>query len=144
SRLRDVRELVLVNARNGFVELHFNQVETARNRLTYTANNGTTLPGTLVCNEANPCISPPIDAHVAAAHLYAGDTYDFYSRNLGRDSIDNAGMTIVSSVRFDVGFQNAFWNGEQMVYGDGSGYPLADDVVGHELTHGVTQFTSGL
>src|SRR6185503_9732882 len=103
---------------------------------TYTANNLKNLPGTLVCTEGNPCPSPPNDSHVAAAHLYAGDTYDYYLNNHNRKSIDNADMTIVSTVHYDVNYDNAFWDGEQMVYGDASGFPRADDVVGHELTHG--------
>ncbi len=70
----------------------------------------------------------------------------FY-QSLGRDGIDNAGMPLLSTVRFcpDVAYcpyANAFWDGSQMTFGDG--FASADDVVGHELTHGVTQFTSGL
>jgi hypothetical protein len=144
ATLLPIRELVLADAQRGSVALHFNQVEPARNRLTYTANNTTTLPGNLVCDETNTCLSPPNDSHVAAAHLHAADTYNFYFANFGRDSINNAGLTIVSTVRFSSNYQNAFWNGTQMVYGDGLGFPLADDVVGHELTHGVTQYTSNL
>jgi bacillolysin len=58
-------------------------------------------------------------------------------------------LTIVSSAHFDVDYNNAFWNGEQMVYGDGDGMifsPLTQglDVIAHELTHGVTQYTAGL
>jgi bacillolysin len=139
-----IRELVLVDAQRGSIALHFNQIETAKNRMTYNASNGLVLPGTLVCNEANTCLSPPNDSHVAAAHLYAGDTYDFYASNFGRDSLDNAGLTLTSVVHFDSGYQNAYWDGAEMVYGDGSGFPLADDVVAHELTHGVTQYTSNL
>ena len=63
SALHPVRELVLVDAARGSVPLHFNQIETARNRETYTANNTTTLPGTLVCNESNPtCAGGDADA----------------------------------------------------------------------------------
>jgi len=138
-----IRELVLIDAHLGAVALHFNQIDTAKNRQTYDANNGTTLPGTLVCDESNPTCSGG-DAHEVAAHVYAGDTYDFYSIEHGRDSINNAGMTIISTVHYGVNYANAFWNGSQMVYGDYYGFPLADDVVGHELTHGVTQYESGL
>jgi Zn-dependent metalloprotease len=136
----DFRELVLVDAQSGAVVLNFDQIHTARNRNTHTANNGTTLPGTLVCNESNPSCSGG-DADAVAAHRYAGETYDFYSANHGRDSLNNAGMTLISTVHFGSNFQNAFWNGQQMVYGDG--FPI-DDVVGHELTHGVTDFESSL
>ncbi len=73
-----------------------------------------------------------------------GDTYDFFLAEHGRDSINNAGMSLISSVHYDSGYGNAFWNGAQMVYGDGYGFPLADDVVAHELTHGVTEHESNL
>jgi bacillolysin len=139
----DIDELVLVNARTGGISLHFNQIDSAKNRETYTANNGTTLPGTLVCNESDPTCTAG-DSHAAAAHNYAGDTYDFYFEHYGRDSIDDAGMTLKSTVHYSSGYNNAFWNGSQMVYGDAYGYPLADDVVAHELTHGVTQNESSL
>jgi len=141
--LLPIRELVLVDAQRGSIALHFNQVESARNRRTYTANNTTTLPGTLVCDESNPACSGG-EAHAAAAHVYAGDTYDFYLNTLGRNGIDNAGLTMTSSVHYRANYQNAFWNGSQMVYGDGYGFALADDVVAHELTHGVTQYASNL
>jgi bacillolysin len=141
----DIRELVLVDANFGAVVLHFNQIDTARNRNTYDAGNGTTLPGSLVCDESDPtCSGAGGDQHAIKAHVYAGDTYDFYAVNLGRDSIDNAGMTIVSTVHYGSGYANAFWNGSQMVYGDAYGFPLADDVVAHELTHGVTEYESHL
>jgi bacillolysin len=141
--LLPIRELVLIDARRGSVALHFNQIDTAKNRSTYTANNSTTLPGTLVCNESSPtCLGG--DSHAVGAHTYAGATYDFYAANHGRDSIDNAGMTIRSSVHYSVSYDNAFWNGSQMVYGDAHGFPLADDVVAHELTHGVTERESSL
>src|SRR6185295_6662481 len=140
--LLPIRELVLVDAQRGSVRLHFNQVETIKNRATYTANNTTTLPGTLVCPESNPTCAGG-DEDGVAAHLYAGDTYDFYLANHGRDSLNNAGLTLVSTVHYGAAnYQNAFWNGSQMAYGNG--FSAADDVVGHELTHGVTQYTSNL
>jgi bacillolysin len=142
STLLPVRELVLVDAVRGSVPLHFNQVESAKNRETYTANNTTSLPGTLVCNESDPtCVAGDTDA--AAAHTYAGDTYDFYQTHHGRDSLNNAGMTLRSTVHYGpADYANAFWNGSQMAYGNG--FSRSDDVVGHELTHGVTNFTSNL
>jgi bacillolysin len=83
------------------------------------------------------------------AHYYAGVVDDFYGDVFARNSIDGAGMQIVSTVHFANRYCNAFWNGEQMTYGDGDGrtcLPLSGglDVVGHELTHGVTEFTSNL
>jgi Zn-dependent metalloprotease len=143
GELEPIRQLVLIDATLGGVALTFNQIHTARNRLTYTANNTQTLPGTLVCNEANnTCAGGSLDAQ--GAHLGARDAYDYYAANHARDSINNAGMTLTSTVHFGVNYQNAFWNSVQMVYGDGFGFARADDVVGHELTHGVTEHESGL
>ncbi|MBE7552986.1 MAG: M4 family metallopeptidase [Anaerolineales bacterium] len=143
TELFPLRELVLIDAHLGVVVLNFNQIDTALNRRTYDANNTKTLPGTLRCNEANPTCSGG-DPHEVAAHKYAADTYNFYFNNHSRDSIDDAGLILDSTVHFDSGYGNAFWDGNQMVYGDFYGFPLADDVVGHELTHGVTQYESGL
>jgi len=143
AELAPIRELVLMDAHVGTVALHFNQVEMARDRKTYDAENGTDLPGTLVCDESNPNCSGG-DPHEIAAHRFVGATYDYYASEHGRDSIDDAGMTIVSTVHYKSGYQNAFWNGEQMVYGDADTYPMADDIVAHEYTHGVTSHESKL
>ena len=72
-----------------------------------------------------------------------------YSECFGRDSIDGAGLVLTSSVHYDRGYANAFWDGAQMVFGDGDGeifgnFTASIDVTGHELTHGVTQYTANL
>ncbi len=75
----------------------------------------------------------------------SGLTYDFLKNNFGRDSLDDAGLPLISLVRYCPGtcpYDNANWDGKQMTYGDG--YATADDVVGHELDHGFTQFSSNL
>ncbi|HEX6920541.1 MAG TPA: M4 family metallopeptidase [Actinomycetes bacterium] len=95
-----------------------------------------------------PDLSPSQPAGVDA-HYYADVVDDFYGAVFGRDSIDDNGMQIISSVHYGRNYNNAFWSGAQMAYGDGDGKvfrPLSGglDVVGHELTHGVTQYTSGL
>ncbi len=138
-----IREFVVVDAQTGAVRLHFNQIDTALDRATYTADETAVQPGTLVCDETDPtCAAGDSDAQ--HAHQYAGDTYDFYLSHHGRDGIDGAGMTIVSTVHWNDGVScpNAFWDGTQMVYC--ATLSEADDVVGHELTHGVTQYESGL
>jgi bacillolysin len=83
------------------------------------------------------------------AHYYADVVDDFFADTFGRDSIDGEGMQIISVVHFGNRYCNAFWNGAYMSDGDGDGdscLPLSGglDVDGHELTHGVTEFTSGL
>ncbi|MFI7064689.1 M4 family metallopeptidase [Kribbella sp. NPDC050124] len=122
---------------------------------TYDAANKQVLPGTIMTDADDhwnfnlPTFRTPSQAPGVDAHYYANVTDDFYSDVFGRNSIDDNGMTIISTVHFANRFCNAFWNGEQMTYGDGDNktcLPLSGglDVVGHELTHGVTEFTSNL
>ncbi|HAX76502.1 MAG TPA: peptidase M4 [Cyanobacteria bacterium UBA11372] len=104
------------------------------------------LPGKLVRSEGD---SPVSDEAANEAYDYSGVTYDFYKEIFNRNSLDDRGMSLISSVHFGTRFNNAFWNGEQMVYGDGDGslfirFTKALDVVAHELTHGVVQHTSNL
>jgi Zn-dependent metalloprotease len=145
--LLPIRELVLVDAHLGVMILHFNQIDTAKYRKIYDNQNNPAygLPGNgPVRTEGGPATGIN---DVDKAYDYAGDTYDFYYAYHGRDSIDGAGMILTSTVRYcpnstDCPYQNAYWNGQQMLYGQG--YALADDVVGHEMTHGVTQYESNL
>jgi len=116
---------------------------------TYDANGGATLPGTLLCDQSQPACTAGSDLDADKAHEYALDTYEYFYNEHARDSLNNAGMTLISSVHYDPdplhgGWNNAGWTGGQMVYGDGFGFARADDVVGHEFGHGVTQFTSNL
>jgi bacillolysin len=145
--LLPIRELVLVDAQRGSVVLHFNQIDTATNRHIYDNQNNPAygLPGLGPVRSEGAGATGISD--VDRAYDYAGDTYDFYYTYHGRDSIDNAGMSLISTVRYcpnssNCPYDNAFWNGSQMVYG--AGFSQADDVVAHELTHGVTQYESNL
>jgi bacillolysin len=101
-------------------------------------------------DRTHPTFLSPDQRPGVDAHYYAGVVDDFYADTFGRDSIDDEGMTIISAVHFLHNYCNAFWNGAYMTYGDGvpkqGCLPLSGglDVVGHELTHGVTQFTSNL
>jgi len=151
-----LREFIWVDAQAGVVLLNFSQIADAKSRSVYDANHlPNTLPGTLVRTEGGPATG---DTDADNAYTFAGITYDYYLAIHGRDSFDNAGSTIVSSVHYcesgvavprgfpETGscpsFANAFWNGSQMVYGDG--FASADDVVGHELTHAVTERSANL
>ncbi len=137
--------VVFVDAHTGEVVWSFDNLETGRNRNTYTAKNRTTLPGTLLRTESQ---GPVSDAVANQAHDNAGLTYDYYLARHNRDSYNGSGATITSSVHYKSNYVNAFWNGTQMVYGDGDGSqsgPLTVlDVVGHELTHAVTEYSSNL
>lgn len=89
------------------------------------------------------------DDAVDEAYEYAGITYRFYNELFERNSLDNRGMTLISSVHYGNQENNAYWNGRQMLYGDGDGalfirFTAALEVVAHELTHGVIQFESRL
>lgn len=79
------------------------------------------------------------------AHWASEMTYDYYYENFGRNSIDDQGFKLINYVHYDVNFFNAFWNGQYMTFGDGTGSPLTTvDIVGHEVTHGLTTFTANL
>ena len=82
------------------------------------------------------------------AHYNTELTYDYFLNEHGRNSFDNAGAPLVSYVHFDYAYVNAFWNGSFMTYGDGDGidyFPLTStDIVGHEITHGVTEYSANL
>jgi len=150
NNMSDINELVLVDAQVGLIALHFNQVPHAKNRKVYDNYNdySLSLPGPYLVRSEGGAATGIAD--VDLAYQYTGYTYDFYWTFHARDSIDNFGMPIISTVRYCPNsscpalspFQNAYWNRSQMVFG--AGFSSALDVVGHELTHGVTQYESGL
>lgn len=136
----------------GEVVLELLTATAGKQRVVYNADNGRRLPGRQVRSEGE---LPTGDAAVDEAYDGAGATYDLYSEFFERDSIDNLGLRIDSTVHYQTGYDNAFWNGLQMVYGDGdedlpeadrlfNRFTIAIDIIGHELAHGVTQFTAGL
>jgi Zn-dependent metalloprotease len=121
------------------------QVHSAKNWRTYTLNGGSanSAPGTLLCTNTQSCGS---NAAAQRAHDGSSKVYDYYQSKFGRDSLDNNGMTLISSV--DLGVQNAYWTGTQMMYGQASSgmndFTSDFDIIGHELTHGVTDKTANL
>jgi len=159
-------EAVFVDAHSSRIVFHYPLVHDLRDRRIFDGENTYQITpdgniisnGKLVRSEGDPPTNI-VDADLA--YDYFGDTYDFYSRVHGRDSIDNKGMPIVGTVRFCNPFfgcpmENAFWSGGEddpinnligistnhMYFGQG--FSAADDVVGHELTHGVTENESNL
>ncbi|MCX5245895.1 M4 family metallopeptidase [Streptomyces sp. NBC_00201] len=115
-------------------------------RTIYDARHGTDLPGRKVRSEGE---DPGKDATVNRAYAGLGATFELYLKAYERYSIDGNGLPLDATVHFDHDYNNAFWNGEQMVFGDGDGEIFLDftipiDVIGHELTHGVTQYTANL
>jgi Zn-dependent metalloprotease len=118
------------------------------NRQIYDQHHeSSTTPGTLVRGEGDDAVA---DVSVNQAYDAFGHTYDFYWQLFERNSIDDAGLPIQGLVHYGTDYDNAFWDGEgHMFFGDGDGQTLTDttagvDVVGHELTHGVTQYTANL
>ena len=110
----------------------------------FDCHHGTTLPGTPVPNPGTSA-----DATIKRAYVEEESVARFYWNIFHRDSIDGNHMTLISSVHYGANYNNAFWNGAQMTYGDGDGqifvdFTLGDDVIGHELTHGVTQHSLAL
>ncbi len=117
---------------------------------TYDMHNGTDYNTAIMPkNFDNTWQYPSIrDKAILDAHFGAERTFTYYQSVHGRNSIDDQGMVIKSYVHFDQGMVNAFWDGSQMSYGDGDGVeynPLTSlDIVGHELTHGVTEYSAKL
>jgi bacillolysin len=160
---------VFVDALTGEVIVSYDDLHTVKDRATYTNGNDPdcntleapdcVLPGTLVRSEAGPASG---DAVVDVAHDNFGTVYDYFKNTFGRDSYDNAGHTIRSTVHMGQDFSNAFWcpddcaaafgstpDGEQFAFGDGDGVQFAPmgqalDVVAHEYTHAVTSSTADL
>ena len=118
----------------------------ARRRSIFDAAGRQDLPGTLVRSEGQADTDDPA---VNEAYHGLGATFDFFAEVLGRNSIDDEGMPLQATVHFGQDYSNAFWNSVQMVFGDGDGdlfnrFAIALDVIGHELTHGVTEDESKL
>ncbi|MEU9758859.1 M4 family metallopeptidase [Streptomyces sp. NPDC047985] len=115
-------------------------------RTLYDCRNSTRLPGTKVRSEGE---EPTRDASVNRAYAGLGATFDLLFKVYGRRSIDDNGLPLIGSVHYDEKYNNAFFDGEQMVFGDGDGeifldFTLPIDVIAHELAHGLTQYTANL
>jgi Zn-dependent metalloprotease len=117
-----------------------------KRRTIYDAAGRQKLPGRIVRKEGARASG---DAAVDEAYDGLGATFDFYLNAYNRNSIDGAGLPLDGTVHYGVRYDNAFWDGSRMVFGDGDGklfnrFTIALDVIGHELTHGVTGQEAGL
>ncbi|QSQ27573.1 M4 family metallopeptidase [Pyxidicoccus parkwayensis] len=116
-------------------------VESQLQRTIYDMKNTEALPGTVVRTEGQGDTS---DVAVNEAYAGLGDTYALYWEVFARNSIDGKGLPLHAHVHYGSDYNNAFWDGERMIFGDGDGdlfnrFTIAVDVIGHELTHGVTE-----
>ncbi|GAA2955740.1 M4 family metallopeptidase [Streptomyces enissocaesilis] len=114
-------------------------------RTVHDAEHLRSLPGRKVRGEGD---EPHPDATVNRAYAGLGATFELLLKAFGRDSVDGNGLPLVASVHYGENYGNAFWDGQQMVFGDGDeifrDFTLPVDVIAHELAHGVTQYTAGL
>ncbi len=142
------RDRVFASATDGSLVARHPQFHYARALETRDCHNATNqCTGDIVSNSPNPINTG--DNAIDSAHNFAIATYDYYNATQGRDGINDNGLEMISRVHFDSNYNNAFWDGSKMTYGDGDGttfVPLSQDadVVAHELTHGVTEYESNL
>jgi Thermolysin metallopeptidase, alpha-helical domain/Thermolysin metallopeptidase, catalytic domain/Emfourin len=117
-----------------------------KKRVVHTANNTESLPGEVVRSNGDPPVGDPA---VDEAFDSSGQVWELFDSQFGRQSIDGRGGTVSITVHYGRDYDNAFWDGTQLVFGDGDGqifdrFTTPMDVMAHEYTHGVTQFTLGL
>lgn len=146
STLQQMRELASFRSIRPLTAEAANVTGPRKSRRVYNANHKTKTPGTLVMSEHSKRSN---DVVVNEAFDGCGGVYDFYDIVFGRSSIDGKGKRLDSTVHYGWNFDNAAWDGSRMVYGDGDGiliigFTKAPDVICHEITHGHTQYLSGL
>jgi Zn-dependent metalloprotease len=119
-------------------------------RLVYDAKGTASLPGTLARAEGVPRIT---DRRINNAYDGMGITLKFFYTVFGRNALDGNGKNALATIHYDpepqnpLGYNNAFWNGTQFAFGDGDGiifdyFSDSLDVVAHEMTHAITQYTA--
>jgi Zn-dependent metalloprotease len=130
-----------------FVSTALSRAATASHldREVYDGERKAALPGKLARKEGD---APTGDAAIDEAYDGARDVYQLYFDEYGRDSLDGQGMKLIQTVHHRKDYNNAFWNGHQMAYGDGDGHIFRKftelSIIGHEMSHGVVQFSGGL
>lgn len=118
---------------------------TEARRTIHDAHNAEQLPG----DQVRDSDQDTGDAAVDRAWTTSAAIWDLFAEIFGRMSVDGAGTPIVVTVHYGTDYDNAFWNGSQLVFGDGDGEifgPFTEpiDVMAHEFTHGVTEHTAAL
>jgi Zn-dependent metalloprotease len=137
-----VREFVFVDARSGEIVEILAGIHNARQRETFNMLEQSNYDLAQKCLSDSAPATVPADPDCTNAHTFAGDTYNFFFNGFRRDSFDGNGAPLLSYVHyFSTICPNAFWNGSVMTYC--STFPH-DDVAGHEITHGVTEFSANL
>ncbi|MBT5856497.1 hypothetical protein HOH87_07705 [bacterium] len=135
----------LINAETGKRVIFYNNIQDTKHRKTHDANHGSSLPGTLILDEDQ---GTSTDNEINTAHDHMGTTYDYFKDTFDRDSYDDNGAILSTTVHYGSNYVNAYWNGSQLVFGDGSGNvgPLGNalDIVAHELGHAVTSRTGNM
>lgn len=134
-RARPAPSLAARSSRTSITHMH------PQARRVFTCGGAEDIPGELLRREGEP---PCDDAAANRAFDAAGVVHAFWREVFWRDSLDGHGLHLLGSVHYGRGFDNAFWNGAQMVYGDGdgivvAGYTSSLDVIAHEMTHAVVQ-----
>lgn len=122
------------------------QLSDAPNRTVSDAANTQQLPGAIVRSEDDAAVA---DATANAAFEGLGATFEMLLAAFGRNSLNDAGAPLNATVHYGVDYDNAFWDGERMVFGDGDGevfrgFAESLTVIGHELAHGLVQNTANL
>ena len=112
----------------------------------HTADNGSVLPGALVRAAGDPVSG---DLAVDEAYIGVEASLALFAEVYGRSSYDGKGAPVIATVHYETNYDNAFWDGSQLVFGDGDGvvfdrFTKPVDVLGHELSHAVTQYTADL
>jgi len=148
TEVDEMRSYFYVDAIEKTLVAELNRYINAKSRTIYSAENTWALPGPLLELQEG-ATQPSSDDQANNAYYFTGVCYDYYYNIFGRDSFDNQGSTMLSSVHVRNNYNNAFWNGEQMAFGDGDGVTFSNftgdlTVVCHELTHAVVQYTADL
>jgi|GEM_PF-2293529 len=148
SKKAAVNYLFYINAQNGEIINQMNEVKSLKNRETYTLADCLDYFGTLIYNETG--LVGTYDGQAEAVHNLVSNAYDFYNNKFSRDSFDGSGGTIKSYTHYEewdsdklipgcVEVENAKWTGYSLLFGENF---ISQDVVGHEFTHAVTNYTA--